>query len=240
MKNRILVVIDMQKGFVCKDGNLPIPAEQLIEKTDSFLASVPKGIFSSALFTQDTHFEKEYPKSEEAKRFAPHCIFGTNDWDLVVNPELLSGKCPVCHMTKNVFSMWGEKPQGTIAGSWTEKNAHKTLFDVSWNEGGTDTGCSREAFLEKLGGFENLEVALCGVASDYCNRWAMEGFLARGASVIILDDLTKGIGKESADVIREPQYAEYIKAGKLRTMRSDEYLKTCQPKPGLPTPAPRR
>jgi len=241
MTIRILDIVDMQKGFVCRSGNLPIPgAESLIEKANDFLSAVPKDAFAAALFKQDTHFAGEYAESPEGKMFPLHCAFGTEDWELVVNPELLSGKCPVCHMMKNVFDMWGEKPESGIEGTWTEKNMHSVLFDVSWNDGGTDTGCSREEFFkDHLGGFENLEVVMFGVASDYCNRWAMEGYLARGAKVVILEDLTKGIAKETADVVAEEKYADYLASGQLRITSAQEFLQSCAPKPKNPAPAPK-
>ncbi|MCA1917199.1 hypothetical protein [Methanospirillum hungatei] len=70
----------------------------------------------------------------------------------------------------------------------------------------------------------NIEVTLFGVASDFCNRFAMEGWLARGAKVTIIEDLTKGIHKETASVLRECSYQRYI-PDRLTAITSQELLR---------------
>jgi nicotinamidase/pyrazinamidase len=62
-----------------------------------------------------------------------------------------------------------------------------------------------------------------GVASDFCIRYAMEGWLARGARVTIISDLTKGIGRETPEVLDECQYQKYG-FDRLRTVTAAEFL----------------
>ena len=78
---KILVVVDMQKDFV--DGALG---------TNEAVAIVPavkaliKGFDGQVYFTRDTHFEN-YMSTEEGKHLpVPHCIKGTDGWQIV--PEL--------------------------------------------------------------------------------------------------------------------------------------------------------
>ena len=78
---KILVVVDMQKDFV--DGALG---------TAEAVAIVPavkeliEGFDGQVYFTRDTHFEN-YMSTEEGKHLpVPHCIKGTNGWQIV--PEL--------------------------------------------------------------------------------------------------------------------------------------------------------
>ncbi len=74
---RILVVVDMQKDFV--DGALGTPEA---------VAIVPRVVekiraFDGAIFvTYDTHFEN-YSETAEGKQLpVPHCIKGTDGWQL--------------------------------------------------------------------------------------------------------------------------------------------------------------
>lgn len=69
------------------------------------------------------------------------------------------------------------------------------------------------------------DVTIIGVASDICNKAAMEGWLERGAKVTIIDDLTRGIFKETKEVVADDKYAQYRKAGKLRVINSLQFFR---------------
>ena len=76
MKN-ILIVVDMQNDFI--DGALG---------TTEALAIVPyvktliEGFDGEVLFTRDTHFEN-YMETEEGRNLpVPHCIKGTQGWEI--------------------------------------------------------------------------------------------------------------------------------------------------------------
>lgn len=75
---------------------------------------------------------------------------------------------------------------------------------------------------------QTKEVVLIGVASDICNRAAMEGWLKNGASVIILEDLTRGIFKQTPQIIAEPSYATAVASGQLKMMNSRSFLQNIQ------------
>lgn len=74
---RFLIVVDMQKDFVdgalgSKEAVAIVP--QVVRKIEAF----DGGIFA----TLDTHFEN-YPQSAEGKKLpVPHCIKGTDGWQL--------------------------------------------------------------------------------------------------------------------------------------------------------------
>ena len=74
---KILVVVDMQNDFI--DGALGTPEAVAIvpyvrEKIESFDGKV--------FFTRDTHFEN-YMSTEEGKNLpVPHCIKGTDGWQI--------------------------------------------------------------------------------------------------------------------------------------------------------------
>jgi len=59
----------------------------------------------------------------------------------------------------------------------------------------------------------------------------MEGWVARGARVTILCDLTRGIAKEWPAVLSEERYRS-IGPGSVRVMSSREFLENLQDHPG--------
>lgn len=78
---QILVVVDMQKDFV--DGALgTAEAVAIVPK----VAEKIKSFSGKVLFTRDTH-EENYMDTQEGKNLPiPHCIRGTEGWEIV--PEL--------------------------------------------------------------------------------------------------------------------------------------------------------
>ena len=81
MSKQVLVVIDMQKDFI--DGALGTKeaitiVENVVDKIKNFEGEV--------IFTRDTHFEN-YSQTQEGKKLpVPHCIKGTEGWE--INNEL--------------------------------------------------------------------------------------------------------------------------------------------------------
>jgi len=72
------------------------------------------------------------------------------------------------------------------------------------------------------------EVVLFGVASDICNKAALAGWLKRDVPVIVLDDLTRGIFKQTSDVLREQPFRAAVQRGQLKVMTSRAFLKRIQ------------
>ena len=78
---KILVVVDMQKDFV--DGALGTAEAVAIVPA---VKALIEGFDGQVYFTRDTHFEN-YMSTEEGKHLpVPHCIKGTEGWQIV--PEL--------------------------------------------------------------------------------------------------------------------------------------------------------
>ena len=77
MRIKYLIVVDMQKDFI--DGALGTPEAQkilpaVISKVENFRGPV--------MFTRDTHSE-DYLQTQEGKNLpVPHCIYGTDGWQL--------------------------------------------------------------------------------------------------------------------------------------------------------------
>ena len=80
---KLLVVVDMQKDFVT--GCLG--TKEACEITDS-VAEYVKNFDGDVVFTMDTHGENYMETQEGNKLPVPHCIKGSDGWEIV--PELKS------------------------------------------------------------------------------------------------------------------------------------------------------
>ena len=78
---KLLVVVDMQNDFI--DGALGSPEAVAIVP---YVKSLIQGFDGKVIFTRDTHFEN-YMDTQEGKNLpVPHCIKGTDGWQ--IRPEL--------------------------------------------------------------------------------------------------------------------------------------------------------
>mgnify|MGYP001190492033 CR=1 FL=1 len=223
---KILDISDMQNGFTRENGNLYVQgARDIIDPINKFLHQVRNGVFDYTFIILDTHFAEEYSRSEEGKIFPLHCEFGTSDWELAVDVSKLPNKR---YLLKNQFSMWGTRGnQDIVFHDPKRKKAYDTLFHILDNPHDPTTKDPRDKFIHAMSPECNaagIEVTIIGVTSDYCNRYAMEGWLSRGARVTIIQDLTKGIQKETPEILNECQYQHY-KSGRLQAVSSTEYLR---------------
>ena len=75
--SKILVVVDMQNDFI--DGALGTPEAVAIVP---YVKELIEGFDGKVLFTRDTHFEN-YMDTEEGRNIpVPHCIKGTDGWQI--------------------------------------------------------------------------------------------------------------------------------------------------------------
>ena len=216
----------MQNGFTRENGNLYVQgARDIIDPINEFLHQVSSGVFDYTVIVLDTHFAEEYSRSEEGKIFPLHCEYGTSDWELAVDVSGLSNKR---YLMKNQFSMWSTREsQDIVFHDPNQKKAYDTLFHFVDDPHHPTTKDPRDDFIHAISPESNaagIEVTIIGVASDYCNRYAMEGWLNRGARVTIIQDLTKGIHKETPEILRECQYQQY-EPGRLQAVSSTEYIR---------------
>jgi len=79
MKEKILIVVDMQHDFV--DGPLGTPeARAIVPKIED---KIKNGGYDRVLYTFDTHYA-DYMDTQEGKKLpVPHCIKGTHGWSTV-------------------------------------------------------------------------------------------------------------------------------------------------------------
>ena len=225
-KIKILDISDMQNSFTRKEGNLYIKgAQDIITPVNNFLRQIKTGFFDYTLIVLDTHFTEEYNQTEEGDIFPLHCEYGTKDWELSIDTSCLDNKH---YLTKNQFNMWGDIKLLDITFNNPERKiAYDNLFYFVDNPYKPIKKTPRDLFIKRICPDANsmsIEVTIIGVASDYCNRYAMEGWLLIGASVTIIRDLTKGIQKETLEILDESKYQQYYHI-RLRYVDSTEYLR---------------
>ncbi len=80
----VLVVVDMQKDFI--DGALG--TKEAVQIVDN-VAELVKGFDGEVVFTRDTHFDNYLDTQEGKKLPVPHCIKGTDGWQLDKKLEAL-------------------------------------------------------------------------------------------------------------------------------------------------------
>ncbi len=208
---KIAIIVDPQVDFMKEDGALYVDgAEPVVEIIDQYLESltVENGYFG-VLFTADTHDPESYPDSPEAEMFPPHCYIGTDGFDFAVDPAKVAmtadGGVDRFILNKNKFNMWEQ--------SGLEVRPFKVAGEPAAILGEQD----RDAFFQNAlnAGVDTIEV--CGVTSDYCVKYAIEGLLARKFHVIVYDNLVKGIDREIDQVAKE-EFAGALASGQLQLL----------------------
>ena len=87
---------------------------------------------------------------------------------------------------------------------WNEENTYQVLADINK---------------------QKTDVYLCGVLSDVCVVQAMDGFLKKGANVIIIEDLCKGLNQEITEILENPNYRPFIENGRLKSITTQQFFR---------------
>lgn len=187
MSKKLVLVVDAQNDFMQPDGLLSVPgADLVISKINEYLANLARDDVEGVLFTFDTHTRPEYDQSPEGKMFPPHCIAGTQGWELAVNMLDVPSDIPVYKLKKGVFDMWQEErvfiTTETASDSWM---FYRDLFLDQIKKDGIDT------------------VELVGVCSDVCVEQAAKGFVERGWNVTVVRECVKGIKEQIDEVVEK-------------------------------------
>jgi len=182
----LIVVVDTQADFMLPDGALPVAgADAIVAPLREWLAGRTAADTAAIVFTFDTHFTDSYPDSAEAQLFPIHCVKGTPGWRNLLDPLSVPPTIPCRTMEKGVFDMWAEDglhlddPRGTLPP------------------------VPRDAFFADLRDQGIDRAIVVGVAADYCVRWAIDGLIARGFTVVVPAPLTRGIDRPIEQVLRE-------------------------------------
>lgn len=116
-----------------------------------------------------------------------------------------------------IFGTWGWHQAAPFKEELNAVKMYKSTTNI-WNE--------VRAYADLSSNWQDKEVYLCGVLSDICVQQAMNGFLKRGASVVILDDLCQGLNRQISDIMQDDIYQKFIKDGKLTTRSSSQFFRS--------------
>jgi nicotinamidase/pyrazinamidase len=181
---RFVIVVDTQRDFMAADGALSVPgAETLVEPMRQWLTALHPEETAGVLFTFDTHVPEVYAGSPESQAFPIHCVRGSAGWANMLDPAEVDAAIPVYRIEKGVFDMWAEP--GLMI------------------EPAQGVAVPRDAFFDGLAVQGIGEVAVIGVAADYCVRWAIDGLVARGFDTVVPAGLTKGIARPIEQVLAD-------------------------------------
>ena len=115
------------------------------------------------------------------------------------------------------FGSWGWQTAAPLKDNIKTINIYKSTTNI-WNEKNTYEVLAQD--------WHNKNVYLCGVLSEICVFQAMKGLLKRGANVIIIEDLCKGINAQISDILEHPDWQENIKNGQLKSITSAQFFRS--------------
>ncbi len=116
-----------------------------------------------------------------------------------------------------IFGSWGWQSAAPLKNNIEIINIFKSTTNI-WNEKNTYQILDQD--------WNNKEVYLCGVLSEVCVYQAMKGLLKRGANVIIIEDLCKGINAQTSDILAHPDFQDVKETGQLKSITSAQFFRS--------------
>lgn len=172
----ILVLVDCQKDFMDRTGALYVSGAEGIKENIVGLVNSQK--WDKIIITKDTHTAEEYEKSEEHLKFKfpLHCEIGTKGHDLF--DEL--------RKTLNSLDLKNE----------TIIIVEKPVFDV-WAVDKFQTFVKSQLNSDD-------KLTICGVATNYCVYFAVNGFIKNGFNNITVPRMcVKAIQDDTESIVSE-------------------------------------
>jgi len=179
--------VDTQVDFMSPDGKLHVPGAEGITENLRRLTEAARRFSIPVVASADDHEigDEELSDTPDFREtYPPHCLRGT--------PGV--GRIP--ETAREDFTEIGHEPLGDEAISELLASAetpalliHKKRFDVFTNP-------NTEGVVRAL---DPEQIVLYGVALDVCDRYAIEGLLARGyANLTLVTDAARPIREEDA------------------------------------------
>ena len=116
-----------------------------------------------------------------------------------------------------VYGTWGWQQAVPFKEGLNVTPIYKSTTNI-WNE--------TKAYKDLRDDWSNKDVYLCGVLSDVCVVQALNGFIKKGANVIIIEDLCKGLNEEITDIMQNEVYQPFIKDGRLKSITSKQFFRS--------------
>lgn len=181
--------VDIQNDFMNKDGALPIPNAESIKPMIKEIIQYAKDKKLEVFGSMDWHDGNEPEMAKNGGLFPLHCMENTKGAELI--PEI----------SQNIAEKRDILPS-------IQRFVKKQDFDVFSKKEQMDYLC-------KL--FKGYTIVVCGVATDYCVKLAVLGFLSRGFEVIVIEDAIMGVHPEKIKIaIDEMNKAKFMKFIELK------------------------
>lgn len=100
--------------------------------------------------------------------------------------------------------------------------AYKELFYLQHRTDDFEEIVFRDDFFQNIG--SETEIVMAGVASDFCVKHALIGYLEKGCQVVVMSDLVRGVATPIEEVVRSPELLSYFENGQLVLQSSEDYL----------------
>jgi nicotinamidase/pyrazinamidase len=185
--------VDVQTDFMLPGGRLYFPnAERIVPNVSRLVSAVRQGR-SFLISSADAHSREDL----ELQRWPAHCLKGTLGAELL--PEAIAAPRLVIP-NREGFVLPAD------LRSYRQVTIEKNTLDVFDNPC-TETVLSWvEATLFPRAQHE-IEVAVFGVATEYCVRRTVEGLLRRGRTVAIVADGVAAVKEEEGRTVLDALYA---------------------------------
>lgn len=112
--SKLVVVVDTQVDFMLPSGKLYVPgAEALIGPMFQYISTLPPN--THVLFLMDTHYESDYPTSDEALLYPLHCVKDSVGWSNVIPRNMVPNTCTTEAQNKSFTDPWLERHKRLFA-----------------------------------------------------------------------------------------------------------------------------
>ena len=199
-------VVDVQRDFMDPDGRLYVhdlfdladPGARMARSAIVRCAAWMEAKCGAIVFTGDWHaygdreIDAAHPDSTQGT-YPPHCMGMSSDdserLGAALIPEIDPGeRALILNREATAYTASGVAPSAV--------QSRRPIFlqkrEISCFEGNHATDPLLAALARELGA--RLHVIVCGVATDVCVRYAVDGFLDRGMTVSVVRDATWGLG----------------------------------------------
>jgi nicotinamidase/pyrazinamidase len=198
--------VDTQVDFIRPDGRLHVPGAEHIVDRLARLTDHARAAGVPIVHTADDHELGDDELAEQGadfvETFPPHCLRGTP------GAERIPETAPPPGTVEVAWDGRGFDPAAVAAAP--EVLVHKKRFDVFANP----------AAGPLLDALAPATVVVYGVALDVCDRYAVEGLLARGdVEVVVVEDATAAIDPERGSAL----LAEWADRG-VRIVATDDVV----------------
>ncbi|MBC9226377.1 isochorismatase family protein [Aeromicrobium sp. 636] len=171
---RTLLVVDVQNDF-CEGGSLAVTGGSAV--ADAVAELIARQDYDLVIATRDHHIDPGSHFSDEpdfVDSWPPHCVVGTPGADL--HPAL----------SDDLFAAIFDKGEYEAA--------------YSGFEGRNADGHALADFLRDR---DVTEIAVCGIATDYCVRATALDAAGEGFKVTVLGDLTAAVAPDSINRVQQ-------------------------------------